>query len=172
MLDFPGDAHAGHDGDAHTHLHEALDAFDGGHFHGHVEGAAMAREEFDYLASEGRFDDVGDEIFLAGSASFYKTIQLQNPIYEKLRGNNEEQIHTKGPAGSGTGRVSVTRLRLESSSNGRRWCRKNGQLFPAIRRRVARSGGIGDHPDTRAERAALGFWPARATRCPRLYVRA
>jgi ATP-dependent DNA helicase RecG len=36
----------------------------------------------------------GDQIFLSGSAGFYKTIQLQNPIYEKLQSENSEQIHT------------------------------------------------------------------------------
>ena len=65
VFDFPGDAHARNNGNAHAHLHEALDAFDGGHFHGHVEGRAMAREELDHSAAEGRFDDMSDKIFFA-----------------------------------------------------------------------------------------------------------
>lgn len=35
----------------------------------------------------------GDEIFLSGTARFYKTLQLQNPIYEKINAEGE-QIHT------------------------------------------------------------------------------
>jgi hypothetical protein len=65
VFDFPVDAHARNNGDAHTHLYEALDALDGRHFHGHIERGAMAGEEFDDPAAEGRFDNVGDEIFLA-----------------------------------------------------------------------------------------------------------
>src|SRR5579883_2221706 len=42
VLNFPLDAHARNDGHAHAHLDEALDAFDGGHFNGHIEGGAMA----------------------------------------------------------------------------------------------------------------------------------
>src|SRR5439155_960038 len=41
-LDFPMDAHARHDGHAHAHLHEPLDAFDRGHFDGHVERGAVS----------------------------------------------------------------------------------------------------------------------------------
>ena len=44
VLDFPSNAHARNDGHAHAHLHEALDALDGGHFDGHVERSAVARE--------------------------------------------------------------------------------------------------------------------------------
>src|ERR1700737_1006046 len=60
---FPLHAHARHDGYAHAHLHEALDAFDGGHFDGHVELGVIAREKFNDAASEWGFDDVGDEHF-------------------------------------------------------------------------------------------------------------
>lgn len=35
----------------------------------------------------------GDEIFLSGTARFYKTLQLQNPVYEKINAEGE-QIHT------------------------------------------------------------------------------
>ena len=65
VFDFPLHAHAGDDGDAHAHLYEALDAFDGGHFDGHVELGAMAGEELDDAAAKGRFDAVGDEVFVA-----------------------------------------------------------------------------------------------------------
>ena len=65
VLNLPINAHARDDGDAHAHLNETLDALDCGHFHGHVEGRAMAREELDDAAAEGRFDDMGDERFLA-----------------------------------------------------------------------------------------------------------
>src|SRR6202007_1173582 len=36
VVNLPGHAHTRHDGDAHAHLHEALDAFHRGHFDGHV----------------------------------------------------------------------------------------------------------------------------------------
>jgi len=65
MLDFPLHAHARNDGHAHAHLHKALDAFDGGHFDGHVERGAMAREEFNDAAAKRRFDAVGDESFFS-----------------------------------------------------------------------------------------------------------
>ena len=70
MLDFPIDAHAGNDGDAHAHLDKAFNAFDGGHFHGHVERGAVTGEKFDHAATEGRFDNVGDEVFLAEFLDF------------------------------------------------------------------------------------------------------
>ncbi|PYT78275.1 MAG: hypothetical protein DMG41_14390 [Acidobacteria bacterium] len=62
-LDFPLHAHARDDGHAHAHLHEALDAFDGGHFDGHVERGAMTREQFDDAPAKRRFDNMGDEGF-------------------------------------------------------------------------------------------------------------
>src|SRR5579872_3952409 len=65
MLDFPLDAHAGDDGYAHAHLDEAFDAFDGRHFDGHFQFGAVASEEFDDAAAVGRFDAVGDEVFVA-----------------------------------------------------------------------------------------------------------
>src|SRR5256885_4986375 len=52
--DFPVDAHARHDGDAHTHLDEALDALNGGHFNGHVENRTVSSKELDDAATEGR----------------------------------------------------------------------------------------------------------------------
>lgn len=36
----------------------------------------------------------GDEIFLAGTVRFYKTLQLQNPVYEKIKGDDQISIHT------------------------------------------------------------------------------
>jgi hypothetical protein len=71
VLDFPGDAHAGNDGDAHAHLDEAFDAFDGRHFDGHVQGGAIAREKFNDAAAEGGFHDVGDKILLAEFGDFH-----------------------------------------------------------------------------------------------------
>src|SRR5260370_18643019 len=65
VLDFPEHAHARHDGHTHAHLHETLDAFDRGHFNGHVERGAISRKEFDHAAAKGRFHDVRDEIFIA-----------------------------------------------------------------------------------------------------------
>jgi hypothetical protein len=65
VLDFPADAHARDDGYAHAHLYEALDAFNGGHFDGHVELGVIAGEELDDAAAKGGFDDVGDEGFAA-----------------------------------------------------------------------------------------------------------
>src|SRR5260221_13152463 len=58
-------AHARDDGYAHAHLHETFDAFDGGHFDGHIEGGAISGKEFDDAAAKRRFDAMGDEIFLA-----------------------------------------------------------------------------------------------------------
>src|ERR1700676_900305 len=65
VFDFPLHAHARHDGHAHAHLYEALDAFDGGHLDGHVELSVIAREKFNDAAAEWRFDDVRDEHFAA-----------------------------------------------------------------------------------------------------------
>src|SRR3984957_15422866 len=70
VFDFPLHAHARHDGYAHAHLYEALDAFDGGHLDGHVELGMISREKFDDAAAEWRFDDVGDEHFAAEIADF------------------------------------------------------------------------------------------------------
>src|ERR1700726_3374117 len=61
VFNFPLHAHARHDGYAHAHLHEALDAFDGGHLDGHVELSVIAGEKFNDAAAERRFDDVRDE---------------------------------------------------------------------------------------------------------------
>ncbi|GAC1413377.1 MAG: ATP-dependent DNA helicase RecG [Candidatus Doudnabacteria bacterium] len=36
----------------------------------------------------------GDEIFLAGTVRFYKTLQLQNPVYEKIKGDDQVSVHT------------------------------------------------------------------------------
>ncbi len=36
----------------------------------------------------------GDEIFLAGTVRFYKTLQLQNPVYEKIRDEDQVSVHT------------------------------------------------------------------------------
>ncbi len=65
VLNLPRNAHAWHDRHAHTHLHKALDALDGGHFDGHVEGSAVTSEKLNHFAAEGRFDDVGDKGFVA-----------------------------------------------------------------------------------------------------------
>src|SRR5262245_19025970 len=65
VLDFPLHTHARDDGHAHAHLHEAFDAFNGGHFDGHVERGAVAGEQLDDAAAEGRFYDMGDEILLS-----------------------------------------------------------------------------------------------------------
>jgi hypothetical protein len=65
VFDFPIHTHTRHDGYAHAHLHEALDAFDGGHFDGHIEGGAVSGEQLDDAAAKRGFDAVGDEVFLA-----------------------------------------------------------------------------------------------------------
>ncbi len=65
LLDFPTHAHARHDGYADIHLHEALDAFDGGQLDVHAQRDVMFGEKLhDALAKRG-FDDVGDEVFFA-----------------------------------------------------------------------------------------------------------
>ena len=45
LLDFPAHAHARDDGHAHVHLHEALDAFDGGQLDAHFERHVVLGEE-------------------------------------------------------------------------------------------------------------------------------
>ena len=65
VFDFPMNAHARHDGHAHAHLNEALDAFDGGHFNGHMERGAVSRKQLNDAAAEGRFDTVRDKSFFA-----------------------------------------------------------------------------------------------------------
>jgi len=85
VLDFPLHAHARHDGHAHAHLHEALDAFDGRHLDGHVELGVIAHEKFYDAASEGRFDDVGDEILGA------QVGEIGSPtLGEAMFGRNDE----------------------------------------------------------------------------------
>src|ERR1700676_4513103 len=61
VLDFPLYAHARDDGYSHAHLHEALDAFDGGHFDRHVQGGAISGEELDDATAIRRFDNMSDE---------------------------------------------------------------------------------------------------------------
>ncbi len=65
VLNFPLHAHARHDGYAHAHLHETLDAFDGGQLDGHVELGMMAPEKFYDATAKMGFDDMGDEGFAA-----------------------------------------------------------------------------------------------------------
>jgi len=65
VFDFPVHAHARDDGYPHSHLHEALDAFDGGHFDGHIEGRTVSGKKLDDAAPKRGFDAVGDEVFLA-----------------------------------------------------------------------------------------------------------
>src|ERR1700677_4904882 len=61
VLDFPPHAHARDDSHAHTHLHEAFDALDGGHLDRHIQFGAMAGEKFNHAAAEGAFHAVRDE---------------------------------------------------------------------------------------------------------------
>ncbi len=65
VLNFPQRAHARHDGHAHAHLDEPLDALDGRHFDGHIQGRAVSGEKLDHAAAERRLDDVADERLLA-----------------------------------------------------------------------------------------------------------
>src|SRR6266849_7137354 len=65
VFDFPLNAHARHDGHTHAHLHETLDAFDGGHFNGHVERGAVSGKQLDDAAAKWGFDAVRDEVFIA-----------------------------------------------------------------------------------------------------------
>ena len=95
MFDFPLHAHARDDGYAHAHLHEALDAFDGGHLDWHVELSVIAREKFNDAAAKGRLDNVRDEHFaaqvgdvdfaLAGQQMFGRNDQAQL-ILQDFRG--------------------------------------------------------------------------------------
>lgn len=57
----------------------------------------------------------GDEVFLAGRVRFYKTLQLQNPIYEKISAYFDEQIHTARiiPVYKLAGNLSLRTLRGE-----------------------------------------------------------
>src|ERR1700756_4192442 len=52
-LDFPLHAHARNDRDADTHLYKALDALDGWHFDGHIQGGAISRKKLDDAATVG-----------------------------------------------------------------------------------------------------------------------
>src|SRR5260370_8827531 len=65
VLNFPQRAHARHDGHAHTHLDEALDALDGRHFDGHIQGRAVSGEKLDHAPAERRLDNVAAESLLA-----------------------------------------------------------------------------------------------------------
>ena len=62
---FPLNAHSRHDGHAHSHLHEALDAFNGRHFDVAAQLDAVFLEELDDARAVGRFDVVRDEGFVA-----------------------------------------------------------------------------------------------------------
>jgi hypothetical protein len=88
MLDFPLHTHARDNGHAHAHLHEALDAFDSGHFDGHVESGAMAREELDDAAAKRRFDAVGDESFF----SQFGNVNFAFFRKDMFRGNDQGQL--------------------------------------------------------------------------------
>src|SRR5947208_12607593 len=65
VLDFPLDTHARNEGHAHAHLNEALHAFDGGHFDGHIERGAVSRKQLNDAEAEGRFNAVRDKSFFA-----------------------------------------------------------------------------------------------------------
>ncbi|MDB4940395.1 MAG: recG [Candidatus Doudnabacteria bacterium] len=55
----------------------------------------------------------GDQIFLAGTVRFYKTLQLQNPVYEKIRDEDQISVHTARilPIYRLTGSLSLRALR-------------------------------------------------------------
>src|SRR5216684_3460751 len=88
VFDFPLDAHARDDGYTHAHLHEALDALDGGHFDGHVEGGAMSSKQLDDTAAKGGFDAVGDEVFVAKLGDIDFTLFRE----EMLGGHDQGQL--------------------------------------------------------------------------------
>ena len=88
VIDFPVNAHARHNGHAHAHLDETLDAFDSGHFDGHVEGGAVAREQLDNTAAEGRLYDMGDEILGAE----FRDINFALFGERVFRRNNKSQL--------------------------------------------------------------------------------
>src|SRR5882762_545618 len=64
-LNLPLHTHTRHDRYAHAHLHKALDAFDGGHFNGHIQRGAVSRKQLNDAAAKGRFDAVRDEVFFS-----------------------------------------------------------------------------------------------------------
>src|ERR1700682_1354848 len=74
VLDFPLHAHARDDGYAHAHLHEALDAFDGGHLDGHVELRMVAGEKFDHPPAERGLHNVRDKNFAAEVGDVHFTL--------------------------------------------------------------------------------------------------
>src|SRR6266566_4775234 len=85
MFDFPMNAHARHDGHAHAHLNEALDAFDGGHFNGHVERGAVSRKQLNDAAAKGRFDAMRDEVL------FSKLGDIDFPLFgEEMLGRHDQ----------------------------------------------------------------------------------
>src|SRR6267154_6783593 len=63
-FNLPLHTHTRHDRHAHAHLHKALDAFDGGHFNGHIERGAVPGEKLDDPAAKWRLNDVPDEGFV------------------------------------------------------------------------------------------------------------
>ena len=95
VVDFPGDAHAGDDGHAHTHLDETLDAFDGGHLYGHVQGGFVTAKKLDDAAAEGRFDAVGDKTlvsevgdihFFAACERMFRVDDERQLVFQDFRG--------------------------------------------------------------------------------------
>jgi hypothetical protein len=64
LFDLPAHAHARHDRHADIHLHEALDAFDGGELDAHVQRDVMLGEELNDALAKRRFHDVGNKAFL------------------------------------------------------------------------------------------------------------
>src|SRR5215467_7158702 len=105
VIDLPSDAHARHDRHAHAHLHKALDAFDGGHFDGHVERGFVAAEELDDAATEGRFDavrhktlapEVGDVHLLAPGQRMFGMHHQRKFVLEYFRGLQLRVAGNKG----------------------------------------------------------------------------
>ena len=87
-LDFPLHAHARHDRHAHPHLHKALNAFDGGHFDGHVESGAIASEKLDDAAPEGGLHNVSDKDLFAKLGDVHFALSCQS----MLRGNDQGEL--------------------------------------------------------------------------------
>src|SRR5579883_2433836 len=105
LFDFPAHAHAGHDGDANVHLHEPLDAFDGGQFDGHMQGNVVLGEKLNHALAERRFDDVGYEAFLGevgelGLAAFGQAMPGRDDegefVAKNFRGGELRLLRYKG----------------------------------------------------------------------------
>ncbi len=96
----------------------------------------------------------GDEIFLAGTVKFYKTLQLQNPIYEKIKSdpedNQHESIHTGRilPIYRLAGNLSLRNLRNAIFQGIKEWDQNPALLVDHFPREIIDTLKLLDLPST------------------------